>query len=143
MIEKANANCPIITRENVRDEVERLGAVCKESVKLALKGKFFSLTTDHWTSKNNETYSCLTAHYIEDGVMKHAVLTFEVFKGSTNGERLGEDFQEKFDAYGFELRYIVAVRGTTRSYTLSQANSCPFRPPELHPSGCGASRPGF
>uniref|UniRef100_A0A7S1VWA5 BED-type domain-containing protein n=1 Tax=Grammatophora oceanica TaxID=210454 RepID=A0A7S1VWA5_9STRA len=114
MIETANSNLPVFSKKNIRDEVERLVGVCHDAVKHELKGKFFSLTTDHWTTTSNnascnEAYSCLTAHYIEDGVMKHAVLTFEVFKASATRERLGKDFCNKFDEYGFDLNYVVAV----------------------------------
>lgn len=97
------------TAANIRDDIKELGGVVKEAVKRELTGKFFSVTTDHWTSPNNETYSCLTAHWIQDGLMKQCVLAFEVFHGTTAGSELGKDFVTKFEEYGFELSFVIAV----------------------------------
>jgi hypothetical protein len=97
------------TAANIRDDIKELGGVVKEAVKRELTGKFFSVTTDHWTSPNNETYSCLMAHWIQDGLMKQCVLAFEVFHGTTAGSELGKDFVTKFEEYGFELSFVIAV----------------------------------
>lgn len=99
----------IFTRGHIRNDIEKLGEVAREALKRELKGKYFSVTTDHWTSPNNETYSCLTANWIQDGIMKRCVLAFEVFHGTTAGYELGKDFISKFDEYGFELSFVVAV----------------------------------
>jgi hypothetical protein len=53
--------------------------------------------------------SCLTAHWVESGRMHHAVLTFEVFCGSTTGVELGKHFQRVFDEYNFDLKFVVAI----------------------------------
>jgi len=46
-------------------------------------------TTDHWTSPNDETYTTVTAHYIDDDwKLQSAVLNFKVFSGRTTGERV-------------------------------------------------------
>jgi len=100
---------PKTTTKAVRNDISYLGIVSREALKRELKGKYFSLTTNHWTSPNDETYSCLTAHWIENGMMHRAVLTFEVFSGTTNGHALGEDFVRVFNLYEFDLKYVVAV----------------------------------
>ena len=101
--------CPKITIKAERNDISYLGIVSREALKRELKGKYFSLTTDHWTSPNDETYSCLTAHWIENGMMHRAVLTFEVFSGTTTGHALGEDFVRVFNLYEFDLKYVIAV----------------------------------
>lgn len=101
--------CPVPTIANVREDIMYLGVVSREALKRELKGKYFSITTDHWTSPNDETFSCLTVHWIENGEMHRAVLAFEVFHGTTTGVALGEDFQRVFDLYDFDLKYVVAV----------------------------------
>ncbi|KAL3763044.1 hypothetical protein ACHAW5_007333, partial [Stephanodiscus triporus] len=100
---------PKTTTKAVRNDISYLGIVSWEALKRELKGKYFSLTTDHWTSPNDETYSCLTVHWIENGMMHRAVLTFEVFSGTTTGHALGEDFVRVFNLYEFDLKYVVAV----------------------------------
>ncbi|KAL3759277.1 hypothetical protein ACHAWU_002078 [Discostella pseudostelligera] len=109
MLETIDPFCPKTTIKAVRNDISYLGLVSREALKRELKGKYFSLTTDHWTSPNDETYSCLTAHWIENGKMHQAVLTFEVFTGTTTGVALGEDFVRVFNMYEFDLKYVVAV----------------------------------
>ena len=109
MLQTVDEHCPLPTAANVRDDIMYLGKVAREALKLELKGKYFSVTTDHWTSPNDETYSCLTVHWIENGEMHRAVLAFEVFHGTTTGVALGADFQRVFDLFDFDLKYVVAV----------------------------------
>ena len=91
MILTLDSSAPVLTAINIRDEVDFKGSICKKAVERELKGHFFSLTTDHWTSVNGQTYSCLTAHYIVKGKFKKCLLDFEVFKGSTQGASMGKD----------------------------------------------------
>ena len=109
MLKTIDESCPVPTIAHLRDDIMYLGKVAREALKLELKGKYFSVTTDHWTSPNDETYSCLTVHWIENGKLHRAVLAFEVFRGSTTGVALGEDFQRVFDLFDFDLKYVVAV----------------------------------
>ena len=108
-------NVPTFSNKDIRLEVMTLGTICKEAVKQKLKGQRFAVTTDHWTSANDETYSCLTAHWIDkDWTMERCVLAFEVFHGSTSGELLGKDFKAKFDEYKFEpWQCLACVTDTT------------------------------
>lgn len=114
MIKTIDPNAPKFSAEKIRAEVENLGQVCREAVKRELKGKYFSLTTDHWTSKNDKNYACLTAHWIDDGKCKWCVLHFETHKGSSWGVDLGIEFVEVFKKYGFDLSYVVAITTDTR-----------------------------
>lgn len=79
MLKAIDHFCPTATTKGVRDDISYLGLVSREAIKRELNGKYFSLTTDHWTSPNDETYSCLTAHWIENGKMHRAVLTLKFF----------------------------------------------------------------
>lgn len=109
MLKTIDPLCPQTSAKKLRDDISFLGLVSREALKRELKGKYFSLTTDHWTSPNDETYSCLTAHWIENSEMHSAVLAFEVFNGTTTGFALGEDFVRIFELYEFDLKYVVAV----------------------------------
>lgn len=102
-----------ITSDQVRNEIKSLGDVCKVAVKKELSGKYFALTTDHWTSKNNETYGCLTAHYVDNAQLKRCVLHFEVHHGTTTGEALFEQLLDVFKQYDFDLSFVTAVTTDT------------------------------
>ena len=82
-----------------------------KAIKLELTKTFFSLTTDHWTSKNNENYSCLIAHWIDNnsGSLQSAVLTFAVHDGLTTGENIANQFVHDLQSYGFDLKYVFAI----------------------------------
>ena len=109
MIETVDKECPVLSRENIQDDIKYLGTICQRAIQREQKGKYFSLTIDHWTSPNDETYSCLTVHWIDSGKMCWGVLAFEVFHGTTVGVELGKDFERVFNEYTFDLKFIVAV----------------------------------
>ena len=50
MVKTIDKSCPVMTRENVQDDIMYLGTICWKAIQRELKGKHFSLTTDHWTS---------------------------------------------------------------------------------------------
>ena len=106
-------NAPKISQSTIRDEVKHLGDICKQAVQKELIGRYFALTTDHWTSKNNETYGALTAHYIEDSQLKRCVLHFEVHHGTTTGDALFANLQHIFESYQFDLSFVTAVTTDT------------------------------
>jgi hypothetical protein len=54
MIETIDKQSPVLSRENIRDDIKYLGTICRIAIQRELKGKYFSLTTDHWTSPNDE-----------------------------------------------------------------------------------------
>ena len=89
------------------------GQICKQSLQKELKGNFTSLTTDNWTSINDKTYSCLTAHYIISGSYKKCLLAFEVHKGSTTGKLMGKDFLKNIENFDLDVNQVVSVTTDT------------------------------
>ena len=104
---------PVMTSSQIRNEIKCLGDVCKEAVQKELSNRHFALTTDHWTSPNNETYGCLTAHYILDSQLKRCVLHFEIHHGTTTGNALFSNLVQVFDSYQFEFSHILAITTDT------------------------------
>ena len=49
MLYQIDSQCPTFDAKNICNEIENLGKVCKEVFKRELKGKYISITTDHWT----------------------------------------------------------------------------------------------
>jgi zinc finger BED domain-containing protein 1 (E3 SUMO-protein ligase ZBED1) len=108
-----DTNAPKITQGSVREEIKHLGDICKQAVQKELHNRCFALTTDHWTSKNNETYGALTAHYIHDYTLKRCVLHFEVHHGTTSGEALFTNLLQVFHSYNFDLSFVLSVTTDT------------------------------
>jgi hypothetical protein len=108
-----DSSVPILSQRSVREEIKNLGDICKQSVQKELDGHFFALTTDHWTSKNNETYGALTAHYISNYELKRCVLHFEIHHGTTSGESLFSNLMQVFESYNFDLSYVLSVTTDT------------------------------
>jgi len=106
-------NAPKISLLAVRNEIKHLGDLCKQAIQKELFGRSFALTTDHWTSLNNETYGALTAHYVDDFRMKRCVLHFEVHHGTTTGDALFENLENFFESYQFDLTLVVSVTTDT------------------------------
>ena len=113
MCKTLHNGAPNLTQGAVRDEIKHLGDICKEAVQKELLGCYFALTTDHWTSKNNETYGALTAHYISNFQLNRCVLHFEVHHGTTSGESLFSNLVQVFDSYQFDLSYVLSVTTDT------------------------------
>ena len=108
-----DSNAPKISQPKVRDEIKHLGDICKQAVQKELCGQYFALTTDHWTSKNNETYGALTAHYIDNSQLKRCVLHFEIHHGTTTGDALFANLEGVFESYQFDLSFVTAVTTDT------------------------------
>ena len=105
------------TAKTIRSRILHLGHLSKQATKKEMIDHEFSLTTDHWTGPDDETYTTLTAHYIEDKWMiKSCVLDFKVFHGSTSGNNCAEDLFKIFDEYGFKDENVtIVVTDTTGS----------------------------
>ena len=84
-----DSHCPTFDSRTTCSEIENLGEVCREAAKRELKGRYISITTDHWNSKKTENYSVLTSHWLEGGKFKSYVLNFEHCRGRNRGEDIG------------------------------------------------------
>jgi hAT family dimerisation domain. len=63
------------------------------AVKSLINCSSVCLTVDHWTSKANDNYTGLTAHYIDDDFSMHSIdLGLYLHSGASNADRLEEGF---------------------------------------------------
>jgi hypothetical protein len=70
-----NPKAPTLSREKLKTLVSEECFVAKVKVKKILKGRFFSFTTDGWTSLNHKGYVTCTAHFIDPNTWKlHAIV---------------------------------------------------------------------
>ena len=119
MLDQIDTQCPTFDAQTIRSDIENLGELYKEAVKHELKGKYISITTDHWTSNKADNCAVLTANWIEGGKFKSCVLHFEHHSGRTRVEDIGREFSQIFNNYGFRLSYIVSVT----TYTTGNMNN--------------------
>jgi hypothetical protein len=52
--------------DKLREEVKRIGYNTKEATKVEIKKYQCPYIMDHWTGPNNETYTTLTGHFIDN-----------------------------------------------------------------------------
>ena len=98
--------------KSIRENVRQYGILAKNATKLEMKKHKGSITTDHWTGPDGQSYTVTTFHYIEDHEMKSLVIDFKVFKGSTTGERIWNDQKKVIDVTE-DVIVVMAVTDTT------------------------------
>jgi len=106
-----------ISRSMTRRKILSLGVLSKKATRLELQNYQCAITTDHWTGPNDETYTTLTCHYINEEWEYHScVVDFKVFNGQTRGQDCGEDLFNIFDDCEFKSENItILVTDTTAS----------------------------
>jgi hypothetical protein len=65
LCQSLNVKAPILGREKVRCLLTKEVLEVRAAVTTALKGMYFSATTDAWTANNNVNYSTCTVHFID------------------------------------------------------------------------------
>ena len=118
MFRPFHKNASLITnldRRSIRDEVERLGRLAEKATQMEMNGRSgLSWTTDHWTSPNDETYTTVTAHYVDDNwKLQSAVLDFKVFSGRTTGERVYDDIISVLKKFSTSTSMVLDTIGIT------------------------------
>jgi hypothetical protein len=88
-----------------------------------------SYTSDHSTGPNDETYTMVTAHFIDTNVweMRSMCLDFKVFSGGTTGENIYNDIQsvlQKFRVVSSTLFRIQLGLQTPLETWADWAHSC-------------------
>jgi len=101
----------------MRRKILNLGLLPKKATKLELRNYQCAFTTDPWTGPNDETYTALTCHYInEEWEYLICAVDFKVFHGQTRGQDCGEDAFNIFDDYKFKSENVtIIVTDTTAS----------------------------
>jgi hypothetical protein len=107
-----------ISSKCLRKEVLTLGLIAEDAVRAELRGKRVSYTSDHWTGPNDETYTTVTAHFIETDAweMRSLCIDFKVFSGRTTGEKIYNDIQavlKKFMGASDFVQDTIGITDTT------------------------------
>ena len=88
MIKAANVKLNPLDKKTLKRKLHIMKATATSKMKAFLKGKYFSLTIDHWTSIKNENYAALTLHTIDDFALKSLTLSCLKHEGRSTATNL-------------------------------------------------------
>jgi len=104
-----------ISADRVREEIFKLGSLAKKATTIEVAAHKGSWTNDHWTGKDDATYSTTTFHYIKNWKLCNIVVDFKVFKGTTTGEAIYNDQVQVLEACTAKENIVIGVTDTTAS----------------------------
>ena len=82
----------------------------KISIMEMLKNVTMALTTNHWTSVSKESYSALTAHFIDENwVLCSTSLGCFGRTGTSKAEDVVKELVAQLEDYGISLANVIAV----------------------------------
>nr|CAI5848151.1 unnamed protein product [Callosobruchus analis] len=91
--------------------IPALYETCLNKAKAAAQGIVnLCITTDCWTSSNNESFIAITGHFIDETFkMRSILLECDIFEGSHTGLNLSKTLIEVAKNWGLEKKVILAV----------------------------------
>jgi hypothetical protein len=103
-----------VSNLGIKEKVYDFGRYAEKATHLEMKGQELCWTTDHWTGPNDETYSDLTAHFIdEEWNLKSILLDFKVFVGRTRGEDIYRDISTVLGKFSDDTTMVLDTIGIT------------------------------
>ena len=84
----------------------KMGAVSK--MKAFLKGKYFSLTMDHWTSLATDNYGAITLHLIDDFQLHAFVLSCVKHENGCTAIEMERQLLADMESWGLDRQYFVS-----------------------------------
>jgi len=104
-----NKKAPILSRDKLQTLLSEEYKITKSKLKMILKGRHFSSTTDGWTSLANVGYVTCTAHFIDPANWMLHSIVIGLFE--KNGGLTADDVVDycKFQLTLFDLSYNEAV----------------------------------
>ena len=110
MINNINDKILIPPRRTMTLKVNEMALRGQKILINTLKGKWHSLTTDHWTSRGNHSYLAVTIHWIDDDwVLKSATLCCSHHVGEQKAEDVVRCLNEVRDLYELLPEYLMAT----------------------------------
>lgn len=95
LIQSHNHHAKPMSRRKVQSMISHIEYLVRGKMVEELKGQAISVTLDHWTSKANQNYTGVTAHFIDE---TWAMRSFEIglflHEGGATGKKLSDDFQK-------------------------------------------------
>ena len=99
-----------ISRSALTRSIAEKTAILKTKLTAYLKGQYFSVTTDAWTSAANQSYYAYTLHFIDDSWTLRAItLDCKYHMGQSKAENVIEDIQRSLSEYSLDRKNLVCV----------------------------------
>ena len=101
MIASVNPNCPIIGKDRMSTLVESRAAHLRSSLKVKLKKlSRIAVASDGWTSKGNDSFFGLTAHWIdEDWILRSCPLAITKKVGRSTAEDYMDELNRAYASF--------------------------------------------
>ena len=87
--------------------VKKLQTTAK--LKVAIKGKYFSLTADHWTSLANENFGAITLHYIANFELKTSVLSCAKHENGATAKEMENQLVSDMRSWELERDFFIGI----------------------------------
>ena len=101
---------PHISRRSMNDSIMWYAERCRNIVKLLMKDQYFSITTDHWTSRGRNNFVAVTAHFINaDWDLKTFVLCCSEHEGTQGAEEIVEVLNKTKAKFNLNDDLLVAT----------------------------------
>jgi hypothetical protein len=80
-----------------------------ERLKVAIKGKYFSLTADHWTSLANENFGAITLHFIDNFKLKTHVLSCTKHENGGSAREMENQLALSMESWGLDRDCFIGI----------------------------------
>ena len=99
-----------LDRHYVTEKLRSIYLVVKQILIRMLKDQDVAITTDHWSSVTNSTFTAVTAHYInDDWDMVSLTLQCRESEGESTADDCEEDLKRSLREYNLNLESTVAL----------------------------------
>jgi hypothetical protein len=116
MIKILNGKVVVPERREVLKFLDLKRLSTRQKIKELIGSKYFSITTDHWTSISNDNYGAITVHFIDDNFKLRAlVISFEKHIGGCSGEELQEQLYEAMNTNLLDIDKLSCIVSDTAS----------------------------
>ena len=116
-IESIDSKMKPFTAVSMKNTLRSLEDKIRDAIVERVTGSWMALTTDHWTSRGKDSYTGMTAHWVDEKFeLQNRVLGCWLHEGDSESQTLQDDFlEELFKKCKFQTANIVAVVSDTTS----------------------------
>ena len=105
----------------------------RATFKKELKGKYFALTYDHWSSLAGTNYLGVTVHYINDNwMLKSFTLSCGEHTGASKADDILRELRSAWTVYDLPAHYMVGVVTDTAPVMGSFGRQLPLNVPHFY-----------
>lgn len=122
-----------LDRHTVTTKMSELAARVKKTLEKEIKGQYFALTCDHWTSIAGISYLAATIHYIDaDWRLVSFTLSCREHTGSSKADDVLRVLKDAWTAYNLDTKNLVGVVTDTAPVMGSFGRKLPEGVPHLY-----------